>query len=227
MTKKDENQKDSPKSEEKDLSEYEESYDGDWEEEEKGEEINYDEYELPEGFVPPEKREEEEESKTPTWIQKILNVFYEMTNVDRLYWSKILIGIIAGVIMGLAGAKTGWWLFLVVGLYAAITAGGYFLFDLKGEIDWKKAIFSGFFPYIALITLFWVLMFTTLYAPSMTDWQDLLIETITVNETDTTYTTVITNTTSAAGIPFIPIILTILGTLGLLEILLRKQRKKK
>ncbi|NHK31102.1 MAG: hypothetical protein FK730_07100 [Asgard group archaeon] len=230
MSKKKRTQKGSPKSnkekpeEESDMSEYEESFDGDIEGEPaaKVDEVDYDEYELPEDFELPD-IEEVEESELK-WFQRRIKSFREMDNNQRLYWIKILTGSIIGIILGIAGAKTGWWLLLMIGVYAAITAGGYFLFKL----DWnfKEIIFNGFFPYLALFTLFWVLMFTSLYAPTMADWWNILetIITTTTNGTEIIYTS--TRTTSAAGIPYVSFILVVLSTLGLMTFLLRRQKRR-
>jgi len=211
--------KEEPQKEEKtDLSEYEEQFDGVGTKEE---EIDYEEYEVPEGFEIEEKVEIPE--KDLNWFQRQLKKMREMDNFQRLYWIKILTGCLAGVMLGLFGAQTGWWLFLLIGLYAAITAGGYFLFKL--EWNFKEVIFSGFFPYLALFVMFWVLMFSSLYAPSMAEWFNLLkvVITETVNGTEVIYTS--TRTTSAAGPSFISILLTIIGTLGLLQFLLRRQKR--
>lgn len=230
MSKKKRNQKGSSKSnkekpeEEIDLSEYEDNIDGEFEGEDAAKvdesEIDYDEYELPEDFSLPKEAEEEETDLN--WFQRKLKSIRELDNNQRLYWIKILTGSIIGIILGLVGAKTGWWLLLMIGVYAAITAGGYFLFKL--EWNFKEVIFSGFFPYLALFTLFWVLMFTSLYAP--TDWWSILeiIITTTTNGTELIYTS--TRTTSAAGMPYMSFILVILSTLGLMTFLLRRQKRR-
>ena len=230
MSKKKRNQKGSSKSnkekpeEEIDLSEYEDNIDGEFEGEDAAKvdesEIDYDEYELPEDFSLPKEAEEEETDLN--WFQRKLKSIRELDNNQRLYWIKILTGSIIGIILGLVGAKTGWWLLLMIGVYAAITAGGYFLFKL--EWNFKEVIFSGFFPYLALFTLFWVLMFTSLYAP--TDWWSILeiIITTTTNGTVLIYTS--TRTTSAAGMPYMSFILVILSTLGLMTFLLRRQKRR-
>jgi len=232
MSKKKRNQKVSSKSnkekaeEEVDLSEYEDSYDGEIEGEPTTkvdkDDIDYDEYELPEDFSLAEKETIEEADLN--WFQRRLKSIKEMDNNQRLYWIKILTGCILGIILGLVGAQRGWWLILMLGVYAAITAGGYYLFKL--EWNFKEVIFSGFFPYIALFTLFWVLMFTSLYAPTMADWWGILetIITTTTNGTELIYTS--TRTTSAAGIPYLSFILVILSTLGLMTFLLRRQQRK-
>ncbi|MEA2070483.1 MAG: EMC6 family protein [Asgard group archaeon] len=229
MTKKNKKQKPSPqsnnkKSEERDLSEYEDISEDDKESGEK-QEIDYDEYELPEDFVPPEEQKKLEEGKEPdNWFQKKWQNFKNMDNLQRFYWIKVLSGVITGTILGLAGAQGGWWLFLLIGQYAIITAGFFFLFNL--EFDWKEILLSGFFPYLALFALFWTLMFTALYAPTIEEWTQLLITTSTVNETTTTYITTFTNTTSAGGLPFLEILLTIIGGIGLTSILLKIQKDK-
>ena len=202
-----------------DLSEYEEDFDGEYEAK-TSDKVDYDEYELPEDFVAPEEAEAEEDLN---WFQRRRRQFEEMDNYQRLYWIKILSGVIAGMILGLTGAQTGWWLFLLVGLYAVITAGGFFLFKL--EWNWKEILFSGFFPYVALFWMFWTLMFTSLYAPSFSEWFNLLIITSTVNETTTTYLTTITQTTSAAGFPILTIVFTVVAALGLIQFLLRRRSK--
>ena len=204
--------------EEIDMSEYEEDFDGEYEAE-TTEKVDYDEYELPDDFVAPEDRESDEDLN---WFQRRRKQFEEMDNYQRLYWIKILSGVVAGMIIGLAGAQTGWWLFLLVGLYAVITAGGFFLFKL--EWNWKEILFSGFFPYVALFWMFWTLMFTSLYAPPFSEWFNLLIITSTVNETTTTYLTTFTQTTSAAGFPLLTIIFTVVAALGLIQFLLRRRR---
>lgn len=216
--------KEASKKEEKvDLSEYEDSFDGDVEGEspKKADAIDYDEYELPEDFVPETKEEIPEEDMN--WFQRRRKALDDMENDQRLYWIKILTGCIAGIILGFAGAQTGWWLFLMIGLYAAVTAGGYFLFKL--EWSFKGILFSGFFPYLALFTLFWTLMFTSIYAPSMTDWWPILISTYTFTENGTTIITTHTNTTSAAPIPWYAFAVIIVSALGLLQFLLRRQKR--
>lgn len=203
-----------------DMSEYEEDFDGEFEEDQsETDTLDYDDYELPEDFIPPDKEGEEEDLN---WLQRRRKQLEDMDNYQRLYWIKVLSGIIAGMIIGLAGATTGWWLFLMLGLYAAITTGGFFLFKL--EWNWKEILFSGFFPFVALFWMFWTLMFTSLYAPSFADWFNLLIITTTMNETTTTYVTTITQTTTAAGFPILTIVFTIVATLGLLQFLLRRRR---
>lgn len=229
MSKKKPKQKDSSKSkkekpkkeEELDQSEYEDSFDGE-SIEETGDEIDYEEYELPEDFTPGDKEEVEEEDLN--WFQKRRKDFQTMDNYQRLYWIKILAGTIAGLVLGFANAQTGWWLLLMIGLYAGVTAGGYYLFKL--EWNFKEIIFSGFFPYLALFMLTWTLMFTSLYAPSISDWWQMLetIVTETINGTETIYTS--TRTTSAADIPYITFVLIIVSTLGLLQFLLRKQNRR-
>jgi hypothetical protein len=212
------------KKEEKiDLSKYEDSFDGEVEGEspKDAEKIDYDEYELPEDFVPETKKELTEEEMN--WFQRRRKSLDDMNNDQRLYWIKILSGCIAGIILGFAGAQTGWWLILMIGLYAAITAGGYFLFKL--EWSFKGILFSGFFPYLALFTLFWTLMFTSIYAPSMTDWWPILISTYTFTENGTTIITTYTNTTSAAPIPWLAFVIIIVSALGLLQFLLRRQKR--
>ena len=217
--------KETPKEEEKiDLSEYEDSFDGDFEGEipKKTEELDYEDYELPEDFVPPAKKEMAEEDMN--WFQRRRKALEDMEADQRLYWIKILSGSIAGIILGFAGAQTGWWLFLMIGLYAAITAGGYFLFKL--EWSFKGIIFSGFFPYIALFTLFWVLMFTSLYAPPMSIWFPILVQTITYTTNNTVIITTYTNTTTAAAVPWLAFVIIIVSALGLLQFLLRRQSRR-
>ncbi|NHJ33722.1 MAG: hypothetical protein FK732_12750 [Asgard group archaeon] len=217
--------KETPKKEEEvDLSEYEESYNGDFEGEppKEAKDVDYDDYELPEDFVPPEKKEMAEEDMN--WFQRRKKALVDMDNSQRLYWIKILSGCIAGIILGFAGAQTGWWLFLMLGLYAAVTAGGFFLFKL--EWGFKDIIFSGFFPYLALFTLFWTLMFTSIYAPSMTDWWPILITTFTYTNNGTEIITTSTNTTSAAGVPWLVFVIIIVSALGLLQFLLRRQGRR-
>ena len=201
--------------EEVDLSEYEDS--------EPAEKIDYDEYELPEDFETPEEKVAREEDEKLNWFQKRKKDLVEMDNYQRLYWIKILSGVIAGMILGVTGAQTAWWLFLLIGLYAAIAGGGFLLFKL--EWNWKEVLFSGFFPYIALFAMFWTLMFTSLYAPSMEEWINLLIVTTTINETTTTYVSTFTNTTSAAGFPIAEIALIVVMCLGLLQHLLRRRKE--
>jgi hypothetical protein len=230
MSKKKRTQKGSPKSnkekpeEEIDMSEYEENYNGEFEGEPaaKSDYVDYDEYELPEDFELPDTVEVEEADLN--WFQRRLKSFKEMENSQRLYWIKILSGCIIGIILGLTGAKTGWWLFLMLGVYAAITAGGYFLFKL--EWNFKEIIFNGFFPYLALFTLFWVLMFTSLYAPTMADWWGILETIITTTTNGTQIITTSTRTTSAAGIPWMSFVLVILSTLGLMTFILRRQKRR-
>ncbi|NHJ46636.1 MAG: hypothetical protein FK733_02500 [Asgard group archaeon] len=224
MSKKKPNQKVSSKSkkekkEEVDMSEYEDSSDSEKSDES---EIDYDEYELPEDFKPPEEEEITESDKN--WFQKQMTKLREMESSQRLYWIKILSGSIVGVILGLFGAKTGWWMFLMLGIYAAITAGGFFLFKL--EWNFKEIIFNGFFPFLALFTLFWVLMFTSLYGPPMSVWLGVLNETVTNVVNGTEVTSVLNRSTSAAGFPFVSILLTIAGTLGLMSFLLHRQKRK-
>jgi hypothetical protein len=227
MSKKKRNQKVSSKSqkekkeEEIDMSEYE-GY-----EEEKADEseIDYEEYELPEDFQPPEKEEIAEADMN--WFQKRMKGIKELEDSQRLYWIKILAGCIVGTILGLAGAQTGWWLFLMIGGYAGITAGGYFLFKL--EWNFKEVIFNGFFSYLALFTLFWVLMFTSLYAPTIVEWLAVLQETITTTippEGGTEVTTVIGRSTTAAGLPFLSAIVGILSSLGLLTFIVRRRKRR-
>ena len=185
-------------------------------------EIDYEEYELPEDFKPPEKDEIPESEKN--WFQRQMTKLRDMENTQRLYWIKILSGCIIGVILGLFGAKTGWWLFLMIGVYAGIAAGGFFLFKL--EWNWKEILFNGFFPYLALFTLFWVLMFTSLYGPPMSVWLTVLETTITTVVNGTEVTSVVNRSTSAAGFPYVSILLTIVGTLGLMSFLLRRQKRR-
>ncbi|MFW9923824.1 MAG: EMC6 family protein [Candidatus Thorarchaeota archaeon] len=211
----------SSKKEEVDLNEYEDSYDGEFEEKTSEEEVDYEEYELPDDFVKPEDAEKADEKLS--WIQKRKKDFIEMDNYQRLYWIKVLSGTIAGIILGLVGAQTAWWLFLMVGLYGAITAGGFFLFKLKW--NWKEILFSGFFPFVALFWMFWTLMFTSLYAPSMEIWQQLLVITETITTNNSTYVTTYTNTTTAAGFPFLTMIFIVVATLGVIQFLLRKYKR--
>ncbi|MCK5046405.1 MAG: Rab5-interacting family protein [Candidatus Heimdallarchaeota archaeon] len=217
--------KEVPKKEKKvELSEYEDSYDGDTEDIPPKEEddIDYDQYELPEDFVRDEKEEIPEEDMN--WFQRRRKALDDMANDQRLYWIKILSGCITGIILGFAGAQTGWWLLLMIGLYAAITAGGFFLFKLEWSI--KGILLSGFFPYLALFTLFWTLMFTSTYAPSMTEWWPILISTITIETNGTQIITTSTNTTSAAGVPWLAFVIIIVSTLGLMQFLLRRQSRR-
>ncbi|HUT80459.1 MAG TPA: EMC6 family protein [Candidatus Bathyarchaeia archaeon] len=225
MSKKNPKQKVSSSSSNKekiDLEKYEDSFDGEGEPPQKTE-VEYENYELPEDFVPP-KKEGDVDEKDLGWFKRKLKDIEEMENTQRLYWIKILTASVAGVLLGLFGAQKGWWLLLMIGLYAAVTLGGFYLFKL----DWsfKEIIFSGLFPFIALFALFWVLMFSSLYAPSMTEWFNMLkiVITNTVNGTEFIYTS--TRTTQAAGFPFISIIITILSTFGLLQFLLRRQNRK-
>jgi hypothetical protein len=225
MSKKKPNQKVSSKSkkekkEEIDMSEYEDSFDG--ESPEKAEEIDYSEYELPEDFKPPEDDDIPESEKK--WFQRQKTKLQEMEDSQRLYWIKILSGCIIGVLLGLFGAQTGWWMFLMLGTYAGITAGGFFLFKL--EWNFKEIIFNGFFPFLALFTLFWVLLFTSLYGPPMNVWLGVLENTTTIVVNGTEVTSVINRSTSAAGFPYISILLTIVGTLGLMTFLLRRQKRR-
>ena len=196
------------KKEEVDLSEYEDSYEGDLEDKppKEADDIDYDQYELPEDFVPEEKEEMAEEDMN--WFQRRRKALDDMENDQRVY----------------AGAQTGWWLILMIGLYAAITAGGFFLFKLEWSI--KGILLSGFFPYLALFTMFWTLMFTSIYAPSMTDWWPVLISTFTITTDGTEIITTHTNTTSAAGVPWLAFVIIIVSTLGLMQFLLRRQSRR-
>jgi len=207
-----------------DLSEYEDSFDGDTEEKtpKEDDDIDYDQYELPEDFVRDEKEEIPEEDMN--WFQRRRKALDDMAPDQRLYWIKILSGCIAGIILGFAGAQTGWWLILMIGLYAAITAGGFFLFKLEWSI--KGILLSGFFPYLALFTMFWTLMFTSIYAPSMAEWFPKLITTFTFTTNGTEIITTHTNTTSAAGVPWLAFVLIIVSTLGLMQFLLRRQSRR-
>ena len=207
-----------------DLSEYEDSYDGDLEGKppKEADEIDYEQYELPEDFVLDEKEELAEEDMN--WFQRRRKALDDMASDQRLYWIKILSGCIAGIVLGFAGAQTGWWLILMIGLYAAVTAGGYFLFKL--EWSFKGILFSGFFPYLALFTLFWTLMFTSIHAPSMTEWWPILVSTFTYINNGTEIITTSTNTTSAAGVPWLAFVIIIVSSLGLLQFLLRRQSRR-
>ena len=181
MSKKSKKQKGSSSSkketpeEEVDMSEYEDT--------EPVDKVDYDEYELPEDFETPEEKEAKAAEEELNWFQRRKKAFVDMDNYQRLYWIKILTGMVAGMIIGVAGAQTAWWLFLMIGLYAIVAGGGFLLFKL--EWNWKEVLFSGFFPFIALFALFWTLMFTSLYAPSMEAWLDLLNVTTTINQTTT------------------------------------------
>lgn len=216
MNKKSKKEKGSSKSnketseEEIDMSEYEDA--------EPTDKVDYDEYELPEDFVSPEDQIDEDLS----WFQRRKKTFIDMDNFQRLYWIKILAGVVTGMILGFTGAQTIWWLILLVGLYAIIAGGGFLLFKL--EWNWKELLFSGFFPYLALFALFWTLMFTALYAPSMADWMQMLQVTTTINATTTTYVSTFINTTTAAGFPILEIALITVICLGLLQHLLRRRR---
>ncbi len=203
--------KEMPLDEEVDLSEYEETKPTD--------KVNYDEYEIPEDFVPPEDEIEE----NLNWFQRRRKALGEMDNYQRLYWIKILSGIITGMILGIAGAQTAWWIILLVGQYAIITGGGYLLFKL--EWNAKEVLLSGFFPYLALFVLFWTLMFTSFYTPTMSDWMQLLYVTTTVNETSTTYVSTFIESTTAAGFPILEIAFITAMCLGLLQHLLRRRRE--
>ncbi len=194
--------------EEIDMSEYEET-----------DKVDYDEYELPEDFVSPEDQIDEDLS----WFQRRKKAFIDMENFQRLYWIKILSGVIAGMLLGVFGAQTGWWLILLIGLYAIIAGGGFLVFKL--EWNWKELLFSGFFPYLALFTLFWTLMFTSIHGPEMKDWVNMLNITTTINETTTTYVSTFINTTTAAGFPILGIALIAVVCLGLLQHLLRRRRE--
>lgn len=206
--------------EDEDMNEYEDSYDGEEIKEDKKEE--YDEYELPNDFII-SKEEEEKQKEELNWFNRRKKAFITMDNNQRLYWIKILSGVILGLILGLAGAQTGWWLFLMLGIYGAIAGGGMYFFKLKWH--WKEILFSGFFPYVALFWMFWTLMFTSLYAPPRWIWETLLITTQTVITNTTTYTTTYTMTTSPAGFPILAILFTVVATLALMQLLLRKYRK--
>lgn len=218
MTKKSKKEKGSSKSnketteEEIDISEYEDA--------EPADKVDYDEYELPEDFISPE---EEGDDEDLNWFQRRKKKFIDMDNFQRLYWIKILMGVIAGMTLGFAGAQTAWWLILLIGLYGIIAGGGFLLFKL--EWNWKELLFSGFFPYLALFALFWTLIFTSLYAPPMEDWTQLLIATTTINETTTTYISTFTNTTSVAGFPILEMAFIAVMCLGLLQHLLRRRRE--
>ncbi|MHA1156110.1 MAG: EMC6 family protein [Candidatus Heimdallarchaeota archaeon] len=217
MNKKSKKEKGSSKSvkeipeEEIDLSEYEDA--------ESEDKVDYDEYELPEDFISPEDQSDEDLS----WFQRRKNAFTDMDNYQRLYWIKILSGVITGMILGVVGAQTAWWLILLVGLYAILAGGGLLLFKL--DWNWKEILFSGFFPYLALFTLFWTLMFTSLHGPSMFDWTQMLVVTTTINQTTTTFVSIFTNTTTAAGFPILEIVLIATISLGLLQHLLRRRSK--
>jgi hypothetical protein len=77
--------KETPKKAEKvDLSEYEDSFNGEVE----GEKIDYEEYELPEDFVPEEKDEIPEEDMN--WFQRRKKALDDMENDQRLYWILVL-----------------------------------------------------------------------------------------------------------------------------------------
>ncbi|NHJ87020.1 MAG: hypothetical protein FK734_16275 [Asgard group archaeon] len=210
----------SSKNDDVDLSDYEEEFDG--EPVEKTDEVNLDEYELPEDFEIEE--EEEEDLSGLNWIQRQKRKLQDLDNNQRLYWIKILSGCILGIILGFANAQTGWWLFLMIGLYAAITAGGYFLFKL--EWNFKEVIFSGFFPYLALFMLTWTLMFTSIYAPNMSDWWPILETIVTQVTNNETIIFTSTRTTSAAGFPYLTFIIIITSTLGLLQFFLRRQKRR-
>ena len=223
MSKKSSKQKGSSSSKKKkteeeiDMSEYEEEY-----ETEPSDKVDYDEYELPEDFeVPDDDDDGPQDDDDLNWFQKRKKSLVEMENTQRLYWIKVLSGVITGLILGLAGAQTGWWLFLMIGVYAVVTAGGFFLFRL--EWNWKEILISGFFPFIALFWMFWTLMFTSLYAPE--NWIDALITTITHSDNTTTWTSTITDTTTAAGFPILSIIFTVIATLAAIQFLLRRQKK--
>ncbi len=215
------NKEKTKKTEKIDLDEYEDSFDGEGETPQSIEE-EYEDYELPEDFIPPKKDDVEE--KELGWFKRKLKSLEEMENTQRLYWIKILVASIAGVLLGLFGAQKGWWLLLMIGLYAAVTLGGFYLFKL--EWNFKEIIFSGLFPFIGLFTLFWVLIFSSLYAPTMAEWFDALKVVITTTINGTEYVSTTTRTTSAAGFPFITIILTILSTLGLMQFLIRRQKRR-
>ncbi|MHA1483197.1 MAG: hypothetical protein ACTSQA_07165 [Candidatus Heimdallarchaeaceae archaeon] len=203
--------KEMPFEEEVDLSEYEDA--------ELEDKVDYDEYELPENFVSPEDQHDEDLS----WYQRRRKAFTDMDNYQRLYWIKILSGVITGMILGVVGAQTGWWLILLIGLYAILAGGGLLLFKL--EWNWKEILFSGFFPYLALFMLFWTLMFTSLHGPSMLEWAQMLVVTTTINQTTTTFVSTFTNTTTAAGFPILEIVLITSICLGLLQHLLRRRSK--
>ncbi|MHA1212724.1 MAG: hypothetical protein ACTSSH_09710 [Candidatus Heimdallarchaeota archaeon] len=115
-----------PKTKDKvDLSDYEDSFDGEVEGD-PAEIIKdeYDEYELPEDFVHPDKGEVDE--KDQKWFKKRYKALVDMEDSQRLYWIKILSGSIVGIILGIAGASNGWWLLLMVGLYGVVTLAGFY-----------------------------------------------------------------------------------------------------
>jgi len=208
-----------------DMSEYEEEFNGKIEEEEteSGDKVDYEEYELPDDFVPPDSDEEIDDSEL-NYFQRRKKAFVDMDNYQRLYWIKILMGCILGLVLGLAGADTAWWLLLMLGVYAALAGGGMLLFKL--EWNWKEILFSGFFPFLALFALFWTLIYTSIFAPSIAEWINMLIVTQTIVTNNQTLITTYTNTTSAAGIPFLPYIVIIVATLGFMQFMLRRVKRR-
>jgi len=209
--------------EETDLSEYEQESDEETVEKTEEEDVDYDEYELPEDFVPPEEEEEVDEDKLNFW-QKRKKVFVEMDDYQRLYWIKILTGCVLGLVLGLAGASTGWWMLLMIGVYGALAGGGMLLFKLKWH--WKEILFSGFFPFLALFALFWTLIYTSMYAPSIAVWFEMLIVTQTIVTNNQTLVNTFTNTTAAAGNPFLAFILIIVASLGFLQFMVRRIKRR-
>lgn len=210
--------------EEVDLSEYEEELDEEIvEETEEGGDVDYDEYELPDDFIPPESDEEVDDDDLNFW-QKRKKQFVEMDDYQRLYWIKILMGCVLGLVLGLAGANTGWWLILMVAAYGALAGGGMLLFKLKWH--WKEILFSGFFPFLALFALFWTLIYTSIYAPTIAEWFTMLITTQTIVINNQTIVNTITNTTTAAGIPYLAFILIIVASLGFLQFMLRRVKRR-
>jgi hypothetical protein len=209
--------------EEEDLSEYEEEYDGEAVEEEEKDDIDYNEYELPDDFVPPEDDDVGDDADLNFW-QKRKKSFVEMDDYQRLYWIKILMGCILGLVLGFSGASTGWWLILMIGVYGALAGGGMLFFKLKW--NWKEILFSGFFPFLALFALFWTLVYTSIYAPSIAEWFQMLITTQTIVTNNQTIVNTITNTTTAAGIPYLAFIMIIVVSLGFLQFMLRRVKRR-
>ncbi|MHA1124680.1 MAG: EMC6 family protein [Candidatus Heimdallarchaeota archaeon] len=212
------------KGKEANLNEYEEEFNGEVEgETEKEDKVDYDEYELPDDFTHPDSDEEVDDDTLNYW-QRRKKTFVDMDDYQRLYWIKILTGCILGLVLGLSGASTAWWLFLMLATYGVLAGGGMVLFKLKWH--WKEILFSGFFPFLALFALFWTLIYTSIYAPSIAEWINMLVVTQTIVTNNQTLVTTYTNTTTAAGIPYLTFILIIVASLGFLQFMIRRVKRK-
>ncbi len=83
---------------------------------------------------------------------------------EQMYWSKVVFGILIGMIFGFANFTGGIALLVAFLLYFAITAVWIILFKrLEPEMKVRSIILKGFFQYILTLIVIWTLIQNTVH----------------------------------------------------------------